>query len=350
MRPEPPAAARSPRPPREATKAPRRRRTRRRRRRRSWIRASRWVPPPPRRGGGRIPVGIPAGKRSLPRGRRWQEELERLNEAGEEINRVELELDEARATYRRVLSDSARQLDAQASLLGNSVEKSRPYYEARRLAKEAQQEAQRAALRYERAVGLHGAARHMVAVAEQGVRAPRNRLDPAWQELLNHATGKVGAGGIGGEIGGEIWGNFGKIWGNFGKIWGIWGKFGGILGKIWGIWGKFWGILGKFWGILGKRLLQSLLRMSLRLLLQLSLRLFPTLRVSFPGERRGAAALPGGRGRSDGRGCRSTIASDLQKFDSVEHLRSVADAASLHGPEEPEPLRSRGRPRRSRSL
>uniref|UniRef100_A0A8B9V510 SH3 domain-binding protein 5 n=1 Tax=Anas zonorhyncha TaxID=75864 RepID=A0A8B9V510_9AVES len=57
--------------------------------------------------------------------------------------------------------------------------------------RQAQQETQRAALRYERAVGTHGAAREMVLVAEQGLLAAKNRLDPTWQEMLNHATRKV---------------------------------------------------------------------------------------------------------------------------------------------------------------
>ncbi|NXA18322.1 3BP5L protein, partial [Ibidorhyncha struthersii] len=119
------------------------------------------------------------------------EELEHLNQANEEINRVELQLDEARTAYRRILSESARKLNAQGSQLGNCIEKARPYYEARRLAKEAQQETQKAALRYERAVSMHNAAREMVFVAEQGVMADKNRLDPTWQEMLNHATCKV---------------------------------------------------------------------------------------------------------------------------------------------------------------
>ncbi|KAM6396190.1 SH3 domain-binding protein 5-like [Rhynochetos jubatus] len=122
---------------------------------------------------------------------RIQEELEHLNQANEEINRVELQLDEARTAYRRILSESARKLNAQGSQLGNCIDKARPYYEARRLAKEAQQETQKAALRYERAVSMHNAAREMVFVAEQGVMAGKNRLDPTWQEMLNHATCKV---------------------------------------------------------------------------------------------------------------------------------------------------------------
>ncbi|NXM04527.1 3BP5L protein, partial [Tyrannus savana] len=97
----------------------------------------------------------------------------------------------ARSAYRRILSESARKLNSQGSQLGNCIERARPYYEARRRAKEAQQETQRAALRYERAVGMHNAAREMVFVAEQGVAAGKNRLDPTWQEMLNHATRKV---------------------------------------------------------------------------------------------------------------------------------------------------------------
>ncbi|XP_076610527.1 SH3 domain-binding protein 5-like [Chaetodon auriga] len=122
---------------------------------------------------------------------RIQEELEHLNQASEMINKLELQLDDARSSYRRILTDSARKLNAQGSQLGPCIEKARPYYEARRLAKEAQQETQKAALRYERAVSMHTAAREMVYVAEQGLLADRNTMDPTWQEMLNHATSKV---------------------------------------------------------------------------------------------------------------------------------------------------------------
>uniref|UniRef100_A0A1A8UI93 SH3 domain-binding protein 5 n=2 Tax=Nothobranchius TaxID=28779 RepID=A0A1A8UI93_NOTFU len=123
---------------------------------------------------------------------RIQEELEHLNEASAEINRLELELDDARSCYRKILTESARKLNAQSSQLGSCIEKARPYYEARRLAKEAQQETQKAALSYERAVSMHTAAREMVYVAEQGLMADgKNTLDPTWQEMLNHATQRV---------------------------------------------------------------------------------------------------------------------------------------------------------------
>ncbi|XP_020353763.1 SH3 domain-binding protein 5-like [Oncorhynchus kisutch] len=123
---------------------------------------------------------------------RIQEELEHLNEASVKINQLELHLDDARSGYRKILTDSARKLNTHSSQLGTCIEKARPYYEARRLAKEAQQETQKAALSYERAVSMHTAAREMVYVAEQGLMADgRNTLDPTWQEMLNHATSKV---------------------------------------------------------------------------------------------------------------------------------------------------------------
>ncbi|KAF7700248.1 hypothetical protein HF521_003206 [Silurus meridionalis] len=121
---------------------------------------------------------------------RIQEELEHLNEASEEINQLELKLEEERSSYRKIFTDSARKLNALSSQLGSCIEKARPYYEARRLAKEAQQETQKAALRYERAVSMHTAAREMVYVAEQGLGADKT-LDQTWQEMLNHATAKV---------------------------------------------------------------------------------------------------------------------------------------------------------------
>ncbi|MCI4386060.1 hypothetical protein PGIGA_G00057720 [Pangasianodon gigas] len=121
---------------------------------------------------------------------RIQEELEHLNEASEEINQLELQLEEERSSYRKIFTDSARKLNALSSQLGSCIEKARPYYEARRLAKEAQQETQKAALRYERAVSMHTAAREMVYVAEQGLGADKT-LDQTWQEMLNHATAKV---------------------------------------------------------------------------------------------------------------------------------------------------------------
>ncbi|XP_062584433.1 SH3 domain-binding protein 5-like isoform X1 [Saccostrea cucullata] len=118
-------------------------------------------------------------------------ELERLNKASEEINKLELELDDARASFRQALTDSTQQLNALAKKLGSCVEKARPYYDARMKAKDAHIETQKAALRFERACSMHEAAKEMVQLAEQGYMCREEPSDPAWQEMLNHATMKV---------------------------------------------------------------------------------------------------------------------------------------------------------------
>nr|KAG5696556.1 hypothetical protein BaRGS_030424 [Batillaria attramentaria] len=118
-------------------------------------------------------------------------ELEKLNKASEEINRLELELDDARASFRQTLSESTQKLDVLAKKLGSCVEKARPYYDSRVRAKEAHLETQRAALRFERACSMHEAAKEMVQLAEQGYMRREQPSDPAWQEMLNHATMKV---------------------------------------------------------------------------------------------------------------------------------------------------------------
>ncbi|NWI08910.1 3BP5L protein, partial [Crypturellus soui] len=298
---------------------------------------------------------------------RIQEELERLNEANEEINRVELELDEARTTYRRVLSESARKLDAQGSQLGNCVEKSRPYYEARRLAKEAQQETQRAALRYERAVSLHSAAREMVFVAEQGVLAQRNRLDPTWQEMLNHATSKVNeaeAERLRSER--EHAGVTRRCQAAEAQVQALHKALRRLLRKS----RPYFELKAQLSQLLEEHkakvtalerraaAAKSRYAAALRSLERLSEQIHARRRLRPRGAPVGAeaapagnaAAAPGGNAAADGASVLSlqTIASDLQKFDSVEHLLGMGDAASLHGPEEPE--RRRCRHQRSVSL
>ncbi|XP_057244565.1 SH3 domain-binding protein 5-like, partial [Malurus melanocephalus] len=113
-----------------------------------------------------------------------QEELEHLNEANAEINRGELELDAARCRYRRILSDSARRLNSQGSQLGSCIERARPYYEARRRAKEV----------FGVKNGNFGKRRFGINGMDLGWiwgGFGKERLDPTWQEMLNHATRKV---------------------------------------------------------------------------------------------------------------------------------------------------------------
>ncbi|XP_049806052.1 uncharacterized protein LOC126248753 isoform X1 [Schistocerca nitens] len=122
---------------------------------------------------------------------RVQIELERLNTATDDINKLEVDLDEARAEFRQLLCDSTVRIDMLAKKLGACVERARPYYEARMRAKEALLETQQAAIRFERANSAHAAAKEMVYLAEEGLSTEGRTFDHAWQEMLNHATMRV---------------------------------------------------------------------------------------------------------------------------------------------------------------
>ncbi|XP_054769003.2 SH3 domain-binding protein 5-like [Lytechinus pictus] len=123
---------------------------------------------------------------------RIKEELERLNSSTDQINSLELQLDEVRATFRQALTESTQSLNAISKKIGSAIEKARPYYEARQKAKELQLETQKAALRFERACSMLTAAKEMVDLAEQGLFQDGRTFDANWQEMLNHATMKVG--------------------------------------------------------------------------------------------------------------------------------------------------------------
>lgn len=124
---------------------------------------------------------------------RLQIELEKLNSSTDVINKLELDLEEARSQFVRLLQESTRKLDALSKELGPSlVEKSRCYYEARAKAREAMAEAQVAASRFEKASSAHDAAKEMVSLAEEGYKEKGSQqMDQAWQEMLNHATNRV---------------------------------------------------------------------------------------------------------------------------------------------------------------
>ncbi|KAH8410884.1 hypothetical protein KR222_006759 [Zaprionus bogoriensis] len=131
-----------------------------------------------------------------------QIELENLNSATDEINKLEIELEaslqstfefEANSTFRILLNESTRRLKLSSKKLGNCIEKARPYYESLDKAREAQIECQQAAVKFQRANEIHAAAKETVALAEQRFMSNSHewQFDNAWQEMLNHATQKV---------------------------------------------------------------------------------------------------------------------------------------------------------------
>lgn len=123
---------------------------------------------------------------------RIQGELEKLNQSTDDINRCETELEDARQKFRSVLVEATMKLDEVVKKKGKAVEESKPYWEARRLARQAQLEAQKATQDFQRATEVLRAAKETISLAEQRLLEEDNRqFDSAWQEMLNHATQRV---------------------------------------------------------------------------------------------------------------------------------------------------------------
>ncbi|KAA0709952.1 SH3 domain-binding protein 5 [Triplophysa tibetana] len=123
---------------------------------------------------------------------RIQGELEKLNQSTDNINRWETELEDSRQKFRAVLVEATVKLDEQLKKIGKAVEDSKPYWEARRAARQAQLEAQRATQEYQRAIEILRAAKETIGLAEERLLEEDSRqFDSAWQEMLNHATQRV---------------------------------------------------------------------------------------------------------------------------------------------------------------
>ena len=125
---------------------------------------------------------------------RVQDELEKLNKHTDEINKLELQLEDANCLFRTLLTDSTHQLKTLSQKIGVAhIEKARPYFEALEIANKAQKECQSAATAFQRANGIHAAAKETIALAEERflTNSSNWQFDNAWQEMLNHATMKV---------------------------------------------------------------------------------------------------------------------------------------------------------------
>ncbi|XP_076660905.1 uncharacterized protein LOC143364424 isoform X1 [Halictus rubicundus] len=125
---------------------------------------------------------------------RIQIELENLNDATDDINKLETELNEAHTAFRQLLSETTKRLKEIINKVGNSyVDKARCYYDALEVARRAQVQCQQQAQLFQRASEIHAAAKETVALAESRFMSHQHEwnFDQAWQDMLNHATLKV---------------------------------------------------------------------------------------------------------------------------------------------------------------
>lgn len=121
---------------------------------------------------------------------RIQVELEKLNVATESINSFEVELDEAKHEFKKLLLESIERIKLFSKKLENSVQLAKPYYEARLYSCEIAEFQRQAAAKYDKARSFNSAAKEMVFLAEQGL-GKKPILDTACQEMLSHATSRV---------------------------------------------------------------------------------------------------------------------------------------------------------------
>ncbi|CAG0893421.1 unnamed protein product [Darwinula stevensoni] len=119
-------------------------------------------------------------------------ELENLNTCTDEINRLEVALDDANATFRHILSESTQHLRYLATKLGSCIERARPYYKAKDASRKAQMECQKAAVQFHHANEIYQAAEETISMAEERFLSRKGNweINSAWQDMLNRATRK----------------------------------------------------------------------------------------------------------------------------------------------------------------
>lgn len=100
---------------------------------------------------------------------RVQVELDKLNYANESINSLELELEESKREYLLTIQNAEDDLMLMEKKLGNCVEKSKPYYDARIELNDAKEKYAKAKIRFETAQELYVAAKRMQMYAEENL-------------------------------------------------------------------------------------------------------------------------------------------------------------------------------------
>lgn len=117
---------------------------------------------------------------------RVKTELDSLNQATDEINRLETELSAERCRFTKLRSEAKEMLQDLTKNKEKSIAKARPYYEAIKQAKQADESLQLAVDQYHRANGVHRAAKETIRLMEQSLQemGGNQGVDQAWQESI----------------------------------------------------------------------------------------------------------------------------------------------------------------------
>ncbi|CAJ0609298.1 unnamed protein product [Cylicocyclus nassatus] len=118
------------------------------------------------------------------------EELEKLNIATDVINKLEVQLDGARACFREIQASWSEKLKELSKKYSTAIAKARPYYEAKIQERKLRDESQRAAIRFERATSLLAVAKQQVALTQDSLNR-QTTVHPECLEVLNHHIQRV---------------------------------------------------------------------------------------------------------------------------------------------------------------
>lgn len=118
------------------------------------------------------------------------EELEKLNIATDVINKLEVQLDGARACFREIQACWSEKLKELSKKYSSAIAKARPYYEAKIQERKLRDDSQRAAIRFERATSLLAVAKQQVAFTQDSLNR-QVAVHPECLEVLNHHIQRV---------------------------------------------------------------------------------------------------------------------------------------------------------------
>uniref|UniRef100_A0A0N5AAU4 SH3 domain-binding protein 5-like n=1 Tax=Syphacia muris TaxID=451379 RepID=A0A0N5AAU4_9BILA len=121
---------------------------------------------------------------------RVHEELEKLNIATDVINKLEMQLDAARTKFREIQTFWSQKLNDLSKKYGTAIAKGRPYYEAKLEERRLREEAQNAAIRFERANSMHAVAKQQVNLTQDSLNRQKT-FEPECLEVLNHHIQRV---------------------------------------------------------------------------------------------------------------------------------------------------------------
>uniref|UniRef100_A0A1I7T8T9 Guanine nucleotide exchange factor rei n=1 Tax=Caenorhabditis tropicalis TaxID=1561998 RepID=A0A1I7T8T9_9PELO len=118
------------------------------------------------------------------------EELEKLNISTDVINKMEVQLDTARADFRETQIQWSEKLKELSKQYSSQIAKARPFYELKIKERTLREESQKAAERFERATSILAVAKKQVSLTQESLSRQTSVL-PECLEVLNHHIQRV---------------------------------------------------------------------------------------------------------------------------------------------------------------